>query len=157
MIHIDLSKQILTLKQDHKIIKIYQVSTGSNGPGECNGSGCTPRGKHRIRLLIGAECPINTVFVERRPTGEIYNAQLAQNFPNRDWILTRIIWLTGLESGKNRGSNVDTLRRFIYIHGTPEIYPLGIPASHGCIRMHNQDLLDLFGQVQNGTEVNIEE
>ncbi|KOR33262.1 hypothetical protein TI05_02150 [Achromatium sp. WMS3] len=157
MIHIDLSKQILTLKQDHKIIKIYQVSTGSNGPGECNGSGCTPRGKHRIRLLIGAECPINTVFVERRPTGEIYNAQLAQDFPNRDWILTRIIWLTGLESGKNRGSNVDTLRRFIYIHGTPEIYPLGIPASHGCIRMHNQDLLDLFGQVQNGTEVNIEE
>lgn len=134
----------------------YRISTALNGPGECQGSGCTPRGWHRIRLRIGHNCPKNTVFVERRPTGEIYSAELAAQFPQRDWILTRILWLTGLESGRNRGGKVDTLRRFIYIHGCPDTEPMGIPKSHGCIRMDNLDLMELFDLVHNGMLVHIQ-
>lgn len=152
-IHINISKQLLTLWQEDKALCHYPVSTASNGVGECYGSGCTPRGQHRIRLRIGAGCPINTVFVARRPTGEIYDRELAASFPQRDWILTRIIWLTGVESGYNRGGHVDTLRRHIYIHGCPDTEPMGIPRSHGCIRMHNQNLIDLFEQVAIGTVV----
>lgn len=131
----------------------YPVSTGAAGPGERDGSGCTPRGWHRIRIRIGAGCPLNTVFVGRRPTGEIYSAALAADAPGRDWILTRILWLTGLESGCNRGGAVDTLRRYIYIHGTPDSEPMGVPASHGCIRMRNADLVELFDQVEMGMPV----
>ena len=135
----------------------YPVSTARNGPGECLGSGCTPRGRHCIRLRIGANCPENTVFVGRRPTGELYGPTLAAHAPERDWILTRILWLTGLEPGRNRGGQVDTLRRFIYIHGCPDTEPMGIPRSHGCIRMRNRDLLELFDRVCNGTLVLIRE
>jgi len=135
----------------------YAVSCARNGGGERLGSECTPRGWHRIRLCIGAGCPENTVFVGRRPTGEIYTPALGRAHPERDWILTRILWLTGCEPGRNRGGAVDTLRRFIYIHGCPDEVPMGVPGSHGCIRMRNRDLLQLFDRVAAGTPVLIEE
>lgn len=154
-IQINIIKQTLILWNGNTKIYTYSISTAKNGPGQCQGSGCTPLGKHRIRLAIGHGCPVNTVFVARRPTGEIYTAELAAKFPKRDWILTRILWLSGIESGHNRGGQVDTLRRYIYIHGTPDIESMGEPRSHGCVRMHNIDLLDLFERVNNGTLVEV--
>jgi lipoprotein-anchoring transpeptidase ErfK/SrfK len=133
------------------------VSTALNGAGEKKNSGCTPTGLHTIRACIGAKQPENTVFVGRRPTGEIYTAELGRQFPKRDWILTRIIWLSGLELGKNRLANVDTMQRYIYLHGCPDSLPMGKPLSHGCIRMHNKDLLALFALVSPGTRVMIHE
>lgn len=153
LIRISIPDQRLTLAVGEQLLAVYPVSTARNGPGERRGSGCTPRGWHRIRLKIGAGLPLDTVFVGRRPTGEIYSPELAARYPERDWILTRILWLTGLESGRNRGGECDTLRRFIYIHGCPDTAPLGVPLSHGCIRMHNQDLLALFEEVAAGDRV----
>lgn len=153
LIQISISDQRLTLAVGEQLLAVYPVSTARNGPGERRGSGCTPRGWHRIRLKIGAGLPLDTVFVGRRPTGEIYSPELAAHYPERDWILTRILWLTGLELGRNRGGECDTLRRFIYIHGCPDTAPLGVPLSHGCIRMHNQDLLALFEEVAAGDRV----
>lgn len=154
-IMINLQDQLLELRQADGRSRRYPVSTALNGPGEREGSGCTPRGRHRIRLRIGAGCPLNTVFVGRRPTGEIYSPRLAQTHPERDWVLTRILWLTGVESGRNRGGRVDSLRRFIYIHGCPDSEPMGEPRSHGCVRMRNDDLLDLFERVRSGMRVDI--
>ena len=130
-----------------------QISSAKNGLGEQFGSECTPRGWHIIRAKIGENCPINTIFSARRPTGEIYSQQLHQNFPQRDWILTRILWLSGLEVGKNRLGQQDTMRRYIYIHGSPDCYPMGEANSHGCIRMHNYDLIELFSIVESGIPV----
>ena len=154
-IAIDLGAQRLTLFERGRVRAVLPVSTAANGPGERNGSGCTPRGRHRVRLAIGAGCPVGTVFRARRPTGEIYSAELAERWPGRDWILTRILWLTGLEPGRNRGGDVDTLRRFVYIHGCPDAEPMGTPRSHGCIRMRNDDLIWLFDRVGAGTPVDI--
>lgn len=154
-IQINLAQQRLHLVSDDAVIASYAVSTASNGPGEKEGSGCTPRGLHRIRLKIGDGLPENAVLVGRRYTGEIYTPSLAEANPKRDWILTRILWLTGIEPKKNRGGNVDSLRRFIYIHGTPDSEPMGRTASHGCIRMRNKELIDLFDRVPVGTIVNI--
>ena len=131
------------------------MSTASRGPGERMNSECTPRGWHTIRAKIGADQPVNTVFVARRPTGEIYSPTLSAAQAQRDWILTRILWLSGLEQGKNRLGDVDTFRRFIYIHGCPEAVPMGTPSSHGCIRMRNADVIELFGMVPAGTRVHI--
>ncbi|MEW7998261.1 MAG: L,D-transpeptidase [Candidatus Thiodiazotropha endolucinida] len=156
-LRIELSQQRLICSESGRITRSYPVSTAVNGPGELCGSGCTPRGRHRIRLKIGDGCEENVVFVARRPTGEHFSRQLAASEPERDWILTRILWLTGIEKGKNRGGDVDSLRRFIYIHGTPEDQPMGMVASHGCIRMRNRDLIDLFDRVENGTLVEIVE
>ena len=153
LIRVDLASQRLTLSAGGRLLACYPVSTARNGPGERRDSGCTPRGWHRIRLKIGAGLPPGTVFVGRRPTGELYSPELAAAHPRRDWILTRILWLTGLESGRNRGGECDTLRRLIYIHGCPDSEPVGKPLSHGCIRMHNQDLLALFEQVAAGDRV----
>jgi len=155
LVHLD--TQTLDLLEGDRVVARYPVSTGSNGPGEARDSGCTPRGRHRVRLRIGAGCPANTVFVGRRPTGEIYSAGLAAQEPDRDWILTRVLWLTGTEPGRNRGGRVDTLRRYIYIHGCPDAALLGAPLSHGCIRMRNADLIALFEQVDAGTIVDIVE
>ncbi|MGD8932998.1 MAG: L,D-transpeptidase [Chromatiales bacterium] len=157
MLRIDLSRQRLILYQGQRALRSYAVSTALNGPGERFSSGCTPRGLHRIRLKIGAGCPRDAVFVGRRPTGEVYSAELAAAQPGRDWILTRILWLTGQEPGLNRGGAVDTLRRFIYVHGCPDSAPMGVALSHGCIRMRNRDLLELFDRVDNGTLVEIVE
>lgn len=156
-IHISISEQRLRLYQGEHVLRAYTVSTARNGPGELAGSQCTPRGRHVIRARIGAGCAENTVFVARRPTGEIYHPALAERFPARDWILTRILWLCGTEPGRNRLGQVDTQRRFIYIHGCPETEPMGIALSHGCIRMRNKDVIELFDLVMPGTPVLIEE
>jgi len=155
LVRIHLPTQTLTLCEGEQVLAQYPVSTGLNGAGEFNGSGCTPRGQHRVRLRIGAGCPANTVFRARRPTGEVYGPELAVAYPDRDWVLTRILWLTGCEPGRNRGGPRDTLRRFIYIHGCPDSAPLGEPRSHGCVRMRNADLLELFDLTPVGTPVEI--
>ncbi len=137
------------------MLKRYLVSTAANGPGERQGSFCTPRGRHVIRAKIGAGQPENTVFVRRRPTGEVYTPELGAAHPERDWILTRILWLSGCEPGFNRLGEVDTMRRFIYIHGSPDTVEMGVPGSHGCVRMRNRDILELFDLVPVGTPVEI--
>jgi lipoprotein-anchoring transpeptidase ErfK/SrfK len=153
---IHISTQALELL-DHngKLLRSYLISSGAKGVGEENGSFCTPRGKHVIRAKIGAGQPENAVFVQRRPTGEIYTPQLGAQRPGRDWILTRILWLSGCESGYNRSGTCDTMRRYIYIHGTPDSTPLGKPGSKGCVRMRNAELVELFELVRVGTEVEI--
>jgi L,D-transpeptidase YbiS len=152
---ISIAKQTLEVLQQGELLNHYSVSTAKNGPGEKIGSECTPRGRHVIRAMIGEGCDPGTVFVGRRPTGEVWSPQLAQAEPERDWILTRIIWLSGLEPGFNRLANVDTMRRYIYIHGTPYEEDIGKPVSHGCIRMRSADLVELFKQVMPGTIINI--
>lgn len=154
-IDIDLGRQLLVLSGADE--RHYSVSTAINGAGEGNGSFRTPRGRHRIRAKIGAGEPVNTVFRGRRPSGEIYSPAWAQQYPERDWILTRILWLCGEEPGFNRFGAVDTMRRYIYIHGAPDSAAMGQPGSIGCIRMHNADLLELFDRVNVGTKVNIHE
>lgn len=154
---IGLARQTVCLHDSAQVIGQWPCSTAVNGAGEAHGSGCTPRGRHHIRALIGAGQPEGSVFVGRRATGERYSAALSQAAPERDWILSRIIWLTGDERGVNRGAGVDTLRRFIYIHGTPETQPMGIPRSHGCIRMRNTDVIALFAQCHVGMPVVIGE
>jgi len=155
-INISISQQTLELLDDNgSPLRRYIVSTAINGAGEEANSHCTPRGKHIIRAKIGAELPVNTVFVRRRPTGEIYSPQLGAEFPCRDWILTRILWLSGCEPGYNRLGSCDTMRRFVYIHGTPDDREMGVPRSHGCVNMRNEDLIELFGLVSSGTIVHI--
>ncbi len=149
-------QQCYFINNNEQVFKAL-VSTALKGAGEQKQSGCTPRGLHRIRACIGEGQAENTVFSGRRPTGEIYTAELGVKFPERDWILTRILWLSGLELGKNRLANVDTMQRYIYIHGCPDSLPMGEPLSHGCIRMHNKDLLTLFKLVKPGTKVLIHE
>ena len=156
-IEINIATQQLTVWQQQQIIAQFIISSALKGVGEIQGSEQTPRGQHIIRAKIGQNQPINSVFKARRPTGEIYNAQLAAQFPTRDWILTRIMWLSGCEEGKNRGGQCDTMRRYIYIHGTPDTEPMGIPKSHGCIRMRNEDIIQLFDLVPVYTPVIIHE
>jgi lipoprotein-anchoring transpeptidase ErfK/SrfK len=143
------------LLDGEKEVKRYSVSTGFAGVGNEKNSGQTPLGKHKIRAKIGDGFPINSVFVGRRPTEEIYSDALGQQFPDRDWILTRILWLSGLEKGINRLGNQDTMQRYIYIHGTPDTEPMGVALSHGCIRMRNEDVMELFDRVSVGCEVEI--
>jgi L,D-transpeptidase YbiS len=156
IININIKPQYLDLYDDHgELIKHYAVSTATNGAGEQNGSNCTPRGRHIIRAKVGAGVTANTVFVRRRPTGEIWTPELGAANPGRDWILTRILWLSGCEPGFNRLGTVDTMRRYIYIHGTPDNVPLGTPGSIGCIRMRNSDIIELFDLVPPYTPVDI--
>ena len=153
---VQISNQQLELLDDAgRMLRRYAVSSSKNGVGELSGSYRTPRGKHVIRARIGAGLPLNTVFVSRRPTGEIYSPELGAKYPERDWILTRILWLSGCEVGFNRLGQCDTMRRYIYIHGTPDSVPMGVPDSHGCIRMRNTDLIELFDRVPAGTAVEI--
>ncbi len=154
--NIHIATQQMELCDDKgRVLHRYAVSSAANGVGEMFGSFCTPRGKHIIRAKIGAGQPVNTAFVRRRPTGEIYTPELGAQFPDRDWMLTRILWLSGCEVGFNRLGKSDTMRRYIYIHGTPDSVQLGIPDSHGCIRMRNADLIELFDLVPVGTAVEI--
>ena len=155
-IRIKISSQKLDLYDNNdRLIKRYSISTSKNGVGEENGSYCTPRGRHIIRAKIGAGQPLNTVFVERRPTGEIYSPGLAARFSDRDWILTRILWLSGCEPGYNRLGKVDTMRRCIYIHGSPDGAEMGMPGSIGCVRMRNRDIVELFELAAARTPVEI--
>ncbi len=152
-ITIDIATQRLRLIDNGKTVMDVEVSTAKNGAGEAKGSECTPRGCHIVRAKIGGGCAPNSVFIGRRPTGEIYTAELDAAQPGRDWVLTRIIWLSGTEVGKNRLGNVDSMQRYIYIHGTPDSEPMGVPASHGCVRMRNEELIELFDRVDVGTKV----
>ncbi len=155
-IDIRVISQLLVFKDEiNGIFSEYRIATAKNGVGELSGSQCTPRGRHIVRAKIGSGCPLNTVFVGRRPTGETYDIDLKEKFPDRDWILTRILWLSGCEPGFNRLGTVDTMRRYIYIHSTPETVPMGVPVSHGCILMRGQDIIELFDRVPVGTFVNI--
>jgi lipoprotein-anchoring transpeptidase ErfK/SrfK len=149
-IDIDVARQTLTCGD-----RIYSVSTSKNGLGEKNGSFCTPRGRHIVRAKIGAGLPLNAVLVRRRPSGEIWSPELDAKYAGRDWMLTRILWLSGCEVGRNRLGDVDTMRRYIYIHGSPERAEMGKPGSIGCVRMRNADIVELFDLVPPYTPVDI--
>ena len=156
---VNIAAQTLTLYKGQQPLKCYRVSTAKNGIGAMEGSGYTPLGQHIIAEKTGADQPICSVFVGGVPTGEIYDAKLGEQAPERDWILSRILWLQGCEVGVNKGQNTagccDTYQRYIYIHGTPDTEPMGVPLSHGCIRMRNDDVVELFAKVSEGTAVNI--
>ncbi len=149
------SQTLKLLDGDGRMLKEYAISSAAKGAGEQRGSFMTPRGRHVVRAKIGGGLPLNTVFVRRRPTGEIHAPEFSEKFPDRDWILTRILWLSGLEKGLNRLGEVDTMRRYIYIHGCPDGTEMGKPGSHGCIRMRNEEVVDLYDLVPVGTEVDI--
>ena len=154
-IEIDVPSQTLSLRDGKRLLKSYSISTARKGLGEKNGSLQTPRGRHIVRARIGAGLPQGAVFVRRRPTGEVWSPALHEQYPGRDWILTRILWLSGCEPGKNRLGDVDTMRRYIYIHGTPDFAEMGKPGSIGCIRMRNRDIVELFDLVAPYTPVEI--
>jgi lipoprotein-anchoring transpeptidase ErfK/SrfK len=155
-IRISIPAQTLALLDDAgRAVRSYVVSTARNGPGERRGSHCTPRGRHIVRAKIGAGAAPNTVFVGRRPTGEVWSPELAVQHPGRDWILTRILWLSGCQPRFNRLGDVDTMRRYIYIHGSPDAVPMGVPGSIGCVRMRNADIIELFDLVPPRTPVEI--
>lgn len=156
-IEVDISSQQMTVFLANGEMQCYPISSAKNGPGEQLNSECTPRGLHRIAEKIGEGQPENTVFVGRKPTGEIYSETFAKDQPVRDWILTRIMWLQGCEQGRNLGGDVDSKKRYIYIHGTPDSTSLRIPGSRGCIRMANKDIIELFDHVEVGTSVEIVE
>lgn len=150
---VDIATQVLFYFKEGQYVKHYPVSTALNGVGEKIGSYQTPRGWHVVRAKIGHHQPLNTVFISRRPTGEIYRPELEPLFPERDWILTRILWLSGLERGKNRLGECDTFRRYIYIHGSPDNRITPIPGSKGCIRMRSHDIVELFDSIDVGTTI----
>ena len=154
-IRVSLENQRLELLDSDKVLKTYRVSTSKNGAGESADSFKTPRGRHVIRAKIGDGSPEGVVFRARRSTGEVYSDELAREDPDRDWVLTRILWLSGTEVGRNRLGSVDTMRRYIYIHGTPYSDRLGEAASLGCIRMSNSDVVELYKLVPLGTVVEI--
>ncbi|KJK19296.1 L,D-transpeptidase family protein [Pseudomonas sp. NPDC087612] len=156
-LHISLADQCLYGFAQGQLRLRLEISTARNGAGELNGSGCTPRGRHQVRAKIGAGLPQGAVLRGRRWTGETWSAELHEQFPGRDWILTRILWLSGCEPGVNRLGSVDTFRRYIYLHGTPDSEPMGVPLSHGCVRLRNADLLSLFDQVPVHCPVQIDE
>lgn len=156
-IDVDVTNQRLSLIENNSVVKQFPVSTAKNGLGEKNGSECTPRGLHLIRAKIGKDAKENTVFIARRSSGEIYSSALRLQFPERDWILTRILWLSGLETGKNRGGEVDTMRRYVYIHGSPDDDSFEAPSSHGCVKMRNKDIIELYEQTETGLPVSIHE
>ncbi|MDX1454162.1 MAG: L,D-transpeptidase [Gammaproteobacteria bacterium] len=156
-LHVDIASQRLSVESGGEEIASYPVSTARNGAGEQDGSFCTPRGRHRVAEKFGGDAPLNAVFVGRAATGETWSPELAIAHPDRDWILTRILWLEGTEDGFNRGGAVDSRQRYIYIHGTPDSEPMGEPASHGCIRMRNADVVELFDFVPVGCPVIIHE
>jgi L,D-transpeptidase YbiS len=157
LIKVSIDEQRLQYIDCGRVVMDVAVSTAANGPGEIMHSECTPRGRHRIRAKIGAGAVTNTVFVGRRAKGEIYTPELKQQHPDRDWMLTRILWLSGMEPGKNRFGDRDSMRRYIYIHGCPDEDPMGTPTSHGCVKMRNSEVIELFDRVPAGTQVLIQE
>jgi L,D-transpeptidase YbiS len=154
-LEVDIPQQKLFVfkNKNKKPIKEYLISTAKKGVGQVYGSEQTPQGLHVIRAKIGANYPANTVFIKRRATGELFVPEMREQFPERDWILTRIFWLCGLEVGKNRFGNVDSMKRRIYIHGSPDDVVMGVPGSRGCVRMRNADIIELFETIPAGTKV----
>lgn len=153
-IQVSIAEQTLSLFDcAERLLMDVRVATAVNGAGELQDSECTPRGHHIVRAKIGGGCAENTVFAGRRPTGEIFTPRLRKSDPDRDWILTRILWLSGTQPGFNRLGSVDTMRRYIYIHGAPDDDVMGVPDSHGCIKMTNTDVISLYDRVPVGTPV----
>lgn len=156
-LRVSISEQKLVVYSDAVFVTEYPIATAKNGTGQQEGSFCTPLGQHQIGAKIGADEPINTVFQGRVPTGEVYTPKLGKEHPKRDWILTRILWLDGLEPGLNQGGEVDSKSRYIYIHGVPDTKDMGVPGSKGCINLHNKNMIELFSLVEVGDKVLIEE
>ena len=156
-IEVNIGNQRMLVYDGQALLRDFRVSTAKNGAGESLGSEKTPRGRHIIRAKVGQGSAPNTVFIGRRPTGEVFTPELRQLYPQRDWILTRIFWLSGLEVGKNRLGQVDTMRRYIYIHGSPDDVRMGAPGSRGCIRMRNEEIIDLYEIIPVGTPILISE
>ena len=152
VIIVSVKDQVLYHRRKTGVVYAYPVSTATNGTGNNEGSFQTPLGRHRIAEKIGDHLPLFTAFSAREPFC-IYDPETDD--PKRDWILTRILWLEGCEAGKNRRGKVDTHARYIYIHGTHEEDKIGTPASHGCIRMCNEDMLELFENSHVGESVSI--
>jgi L,D-transpeptidase catalytic domain len=152
MIFIEISKQTLAHRRPSGVCVRYPVSTAKRGSGNMRDSLQTPLGRHRIAARIGAGLPEGTIFRSRLPV-DIFDP--ARHGAKKDWILTRILWLEGTQTGINRRGRVDTRARFIYIHGTHREDLIGKPVSHGCIRMRNQDVIDLFDHVREGEIVYI--
>ena len=155
-LRVDVAKQSLYLLENDQVVDTLLCSTARLGVGERKGSEQTPRGWHRVRAMVGANQPKGTVYIGRRPTGEVWSQSLADHYPDRDWILTRILWLCGMEPGLNRFGEVDSMQRYIYIHGTPPTEPMGVPRSHGCIRLHDDEIIDVFSFVRPGSRVLIQ-
>lgn len=154
-IEIDINTQQLRFYRGTRCLATYSISSAAKGLGERMDSEQTPRGGHYVRAKIGADLPVNAILRGRRFSGAIYSSEMEDKNPGADWILTRILWLCGTEVGRNRLGRVDSMARYIYIHGTPDSEPMGIPRSHGCIRMRNADIIDLFDRVPAGCPVNI--
>ena len=152
-IEVDISEQRLYLIKNNLIKASYPISTSKYGEGSIENSFKTPLGKHSIKEMIGAEAEINTIFTSRINTKRY--ATIINQFEDtdNDYVTSRIIWLDGEEEGFNKGGNVDSFRRYIYIHGTHEEGLIGTKASHGCIRMFNYDVIELFNLVNIGTKV----
>ena len=154
-LHISCKHQRLEVYHNHRCMQSMSISTGKKGTGQQKNSGKTPLGWHCIAEKFGDDAPINSVFVARKPTGEIYTSELKENNPERDWILTRILRLKGLELGVNLEGEVDTYQRYIFLHGTPVETILGVNGSKGCIRVRNRAIVKLYNQVSVGTPVYI--
>ena len=155
-IEISITNQELILIDDNGVIKIYKISSSKFGEGSKENSFKTPLGKHEIKKMIGKDVIIGGRFIGRVHTGEIFPIYSDQEiYVKEDVVQSRILWLSGLENNINKGIGVDSFARYIYIHGTPEEWLLGTKASKGCIRMSNQDVIELFDKVHEGMIVNI--
>jgi lipoprotein-anchoring transpeptidase ErfK/SrfK len=153
-----ISEQSLYLLDElEEVVQKYAVSTSKYGVGNKEGSFQTPTGRHIVKEKIGGQVAMNEVFVGRKPLGVLEDLQARQADLPEDIITSRIMWLEGLEPGVNKGNDIDSYQRYIYIHGTSEEDKIGTAASHGCIRMRNDDVIDLFDQIETGCEVLIEE
>ena len=155
IIIVDISEQRLYLYSNNDLIQSFPVSTSKYGEGQTENSFKTPLGLHKIKEKIGHKAPINTIFTARVNTNKRADVQIKQNDTEDDFVTSRIMWLDGLEDGINRGLGVDSYNRYIYIHGTHEEGLIGQKASHGCIRMFNNDVIELFDIVSEGTKVQI--
>ncbi|MCK5823879.1 MAG: L,D-transpeptidase [Ichthyobacteriaceae bacterium] len=152
---VNVDKQELYLLKGTDTLNVYKVSTATNGIGNKSGSNKTPLGKHSVISRVGEGKPIGATFVGRQFTGKISEIITDSIDVADDLVLSRIMRLQGLEEGVNKGSGIDSYKRYIYIHGTNEEGLIGKPASHGCIRMFNNDVIDLFNKTEIGTQVNI--
>lgn len=153
LLFVSIENQKMYRIQSKNIIETYEISTSKYGIGNQMGSNKTPTGLHKINSKYGHKTPING-----RMIGRVFYGQIAKIFSDTttsktDDITSRILWLEGLENGINKGDNIDSYKRYIYIHGTSEEGRIGIPSSHGCVRMKNKDVIDLFNEVAIGTFV----
>ena len=153
IIFVSIKNQKLYHIKNNRVINNYSVSSSKYGTGNKNGSNKTPLGLHKIKEKHGEGVPINGKMVGRIFYNQIANIYKDTTESKTDDITSRILWLEGIEKGKNKGEGIDSYSRYIYIHGTSEEGKLGTPASHGCIRMKNKDVIDLYNKVEVGTLV----